>query len=186
MNTFPRLRVLTTLVVMILRVGAEEVWTGRDPVGAIDGTVTLPVSQTLRPAGTMTDLPGMRPVGVALSPDGRWLVTSGKTNELVVLDLEAGNALTRIPLPSDEVRPGDAAEKNLHPDKKAQVSYTGLVFSPDGTRLYLSNVNGSVKVFAVGPEGITAAGAWPLPQDAAPRRSEEIPAGLAVAPDGTR
>ncbi len=94
--------------------------------------------------------------------------------------------MTRIHLPADDVRPGDAAEKNLHPDKKAQVSYTGLVFAPDGKRLYLSNVNGSVKVFAVGPDGISAAGAWLLPKNAAPERREEIPAGLAVSPDGTR
>ena len=38
----------------------------------------------------VVDLPGMRPQGLALSPDGKILVTAGKTHELVVLDPEAG------------------------------------------------------------------------------------------------
>ena len=41
---------------------------------------------------------------------------------------------------------------------------TGLAFAPDGRRLFLANVNGSVKVFAVSPEGVvTGVGSWPLP-----------------------
>ena len=35
----------------------------------------------------------------------------------------------------------------LEPDDEGQLSYTGLVFSPDGGRIYMSNVDGSIKVF---------------------------------------
>ena len=37
----------------------------------------------------------------------------------------------------------------LDPGDKAQISFTGLAFSPDGSRIYLSNVNGDIKVFGV-------------------------------------
>jgi hypothetical protein len=37
---------------------------------AADGTQETPVNQTLRPHGTLVDLPGMRPQAVLLSRDG--------------------------------------------------------------------------------------------------------------------
>jgi len=36
----------------------------------------------------------------------------------------------------------------LEPDTKGQQSYTGLVFAPDGSRIYLANVSGSIKCSA--------------------------------------
>ena len=92
--------------------------------------------------------------------------------------------------PSWEKLPGtDGKEHALadFADKDAIVSFTGLAFSPDGRRLFLSNVNGSIKVFAVDAEGtLTPAHSLLLPAAAAPRRRDEIPAGLAVSADGTR
>lgn len=165
-----------------------EGWDDGLPVGrAEDGRVVLPVSQTLRPAGEATALPGMRPVTVAISPDGRWLATSGKTNALQVMRLDQpGRPMSKIDMPGRE-QPGSApSEVELKPDRGAQISYTGLVFSSDGTRLYLSDVNGSIKAFAVGPEAILPLASWALPGSAAPGREAEIPAGLAVSPDGRR
>ncbi len=43
-------------------------------------------NQRVTPAGTLVELPGVRPNALALSPDGRILVTSGMTHDLLVLD----------------------------------------------------------------------------------------------------
>ena len=48
-----------------------------------------------------------------------------------------------------EPSPDAVSEENLHPDAEAQLSFTGLTFSPDGTRIYLANVRGNIKVFSV-------------------------------------
>jgi YVTN family beta-propeller protein len=118
------------------------------------------------------------------------LVTSGKTHELVAVNPETGEIRQRVLLPlepPDLTKPPAPSENIQVADDKGQASYTGLAFSPDGKRLYLSNVNGSIKVFGVDPDG-TIAGLFsiPLPSADAPRRKEEIPAGLAVSPDGNR
>ncbi len=147
-----------------------------------------PVHQVLTPAGIQVELPGLRPQGLALSPDGRLLVTSGKTQELILLDPQSGRIKQRIPLPSSKAQDPNAVSSHiLEPDKSGQLSYTGLIFSPDGTRIYLSNVNGDIKVFQVSPGG-NVAGLFsiPLPASDAPRRKEEIPAGLALSRDGRR
>ena len=133
----------------------------------------------------------MRPQALALSPDGRLLVTAGKTHDLVVIDPATGKILQRVPLPSGQaiqtLTPDSVSEEILHPDKEGQLSFTGLVFSPDGTRIYLANVDGSVKVFGVKSTGkVVGLFSMPLPPAKAPGRRAEIPAGLAVSPDGKR
>ncbi len=147
-----------------------------------------PVHQVLTPAGIQVELPGLRPQGLALSPDGRLLVTSGKTQELIVLDPQSGAIKQRVALPSSKAQDPNAVSSHiLEPDKSGQLSYTGLIFSPDGTRIYLSNVNGDVKVFGVSPDGqVKGLFSIPLPAADAPRRKEEIPAGLALSRDGRR
>ncbi len=132
----------------------------------------------------------MRPQALALSPDKRILVTAGKTHDLVVLDPQSGKILQRVTLPSDAMKesPADAVSTHiLQPDKEGQLSFTGLCFSPDGTRLYLANVRGTIKVFSVEKEG-RVAGLFSirLPKTGLPRRQAEIPAGLAFSGDGKR
>jgi len=147
------------------------------------------VNQIVTPVGLQVELPGLRPQVLALSPDGRMLVTSGKTNEIVVLDPETGAMRDRVRPPADDaLRPpgDDDSDRNLAPDGQAIQSYTGLVFAPDGRRLYMSNVHGSVKVFAVEGDGITASHSIQLPLANAPERAREIPSGLAVSADGRR
>jgi YVTN family beta-propeller protein len=155
-----------------------------------DDRAITPVNQVLTPLGTQIDLPGMRPQAVALSPDGRTLVVSGKTSEIVVLNAEDGSIRSRVTLPSKASPVDSAAPVSphwLHPDKPGQLSYTGLVFDPRGERLYMSNVDGWINVFALTPDDrLVAASAWQLPPAQAPRRAAEIPSGLAVSPDGTR
>ena len=147
-----------------------------------------PVHQVLTPAGLQVELPGLRPQGLALSPDGRLLATSGKTQELILLDPQSGAIRQRIPLPSSKAQDPNAVSSHiLEPDKSGQLSYTGLIFSPDGTRIYLSNVNGDVKVFQVSADGkVSGLFSIPLPAADAPRRKQEIPAGLALSRDGRR
>jgi YVTN family beta-propeller protein len=149
-----------------------------------------PANQILTPAGIQVELPGLRPQVLALSPDRKLLVTSGKTAELVALNPETGRILQRIGLPSEkDVDPvPDAVSANiLEPDKEGQVSFTGLVFSPDGSRLYLANVKGSVKVFGLDQDHkISMLFTIALPEANALGRKAEIPSGLAVSADGKK
>jgi YVTN family beta-propeller protein len=153
-----------------------------------DGFET-PVNQWLTPAGRQVELPGMRPLALALSPDKRFLVTAGQTHELVVLDPMYGKILQHVPLPEagEAPSPNPVSDAFLSPDLKAQISYTGLVFSPDGSRLYMANVNGDIKVFAVQKDH-TLKGLFsiPLPSGNWPWRKMDIPSGLAVSADGKR
>ena len=118
------------------------------------------------------------------------LVTAGKTHDLVVLEPQSGKVLQRVPLPSEndqDPTPNPVSEHILQPDKEGQLSFTGLAFSPDGSRIYLANVDGSIKVFGVGKDGkVAGLFTMPLPPANAPRRKAEIPAGLAVSRDGKR
>ncbi len=147
-----------------------------------------PIHQILTPTGVQIELPGMRPQAMALSPDGRLLATSGKTQDLVLIDPQTGQVQQRVGLPSGELQdPNNVSSHILKPDKSGQLSFTGLVFSPDGSRIYLSNVNGDIKVFRVGSDGqVTGLRPIALPAADAPWRKEEIPAGLAISRDGRR
>ena len=153
-----------------------------------DGTQVTPVNQLIDPAGTQVELPGLRPQVVALSPDGSLLVTSGKTNEVVVVDPASGEILDRVKPPSEDLLdpPSEASDRNLEPDTRAIESYNGLVFSPDGRWLAMSNVHGSVKLFAVDAGGVGPSHTLRLPPAGAPERAAEIPAGLAFSADGSR
>ena len=97
--------------------------TPTEPVGrTTDGRQTTPVNQTLTPHGTFVELPGLRPQVLARSPDGRWLYTSGKTSELLVLDAATGAVQQRVPLPNDaqQVPPDQRSERELKPDRDGQ------------------------------------------------------------------
>ncbi len=160
-----------------------------EPVGAAGPERTvLPVNQILTPAGIQVPLPGIRPQAMALSPDGRLLAVSGKTSELIIIDPVSASIRQRVSLPSEKRQAPiseDTAPNHLEADTEGQLSYTGLIFSWDGRSIYLSNVEGSVKVFEVSETGsVKPSHTIALPSAHAPRRSEEIPAGLALSPDG--
>jgi YVTN family beta-propeller protein len=152
--------------------------------------IYTPVNQVLTPTGLQVELPGMRPQALALSPNGRILLTAGKTHSLVVLDPASGEILQNVPLPSkkaDETSPASVSEQNLKPDEKGQLSFTGLVFSPDGSRAYLANVDGDVKIFSISSAGkVAPLSTFALPAASTPDRKAEIPAGMAVSVDGKR
>ena len=160
-----------------------------ETVGHNTNGFETPVNQLVTPAGTLIELPGMRPNALALSPDGQRLVTAGLTQQLVVINPATGKILQRVRLPADDNLPATEpiSSSILQPDEKAKLSFTGLVFSPDGSRIYLANVNGDIKVFGVDPDHhITPLYSLPLPPANAPGRKAEIPAGIAVSPDGKK
>ena len=166
----------------------------KDRVGKIGlNRYYTPANQILTPAGIQVELPGIRPQAITMSPDGKMLVTAGKTSEIIVIDPKTGAILQKVAFPGkpvpvevgdDSSKGGDAAGVKTKPDGGAQLSFTGLVFSPDGTRIYVSNVNGDVKVFAVDQGKVSALRLIVLPEARAPKRKAEIPAGIAVSADG--
>ena len=157
-------------------------------VGRNSDGLETPVNQRITPVGTLVELPRVRPNALALSPNGKILVTAGLTRELIVIEPATGKFLQHVPFPADkaeEEKP--VVEGILNPNERAQLSFTGLAFSPDGSRIYLSNVNGDVKVFAVGQDQkVSPLFSIALPPANAPMRKTEIPAGIAVSRDGKK
>jgi YVTN family beta-propeller protein len=163
----------------------------REQVGHVDANrAVTPVNQVLTPAGQQLDLPGMRPQTLALAPQGKFVVASGKTNELVVVNPQTAALRARVKLPSsiaDRAANAPVSPNILKPEREGQVSFTGLVFAPAGDRIYMSNVEGVVEVFqVVDSEIVQPLHFWTLPAAGAPRREAEIPSGLAVSADGSR
>jgi DNA-binding beta-propeller fold protein YncE len=161
----------------------------RETVGWHGGhRAVLPVSQTITPLGRQIEMPGMRPQALALSPDGRILVVTGMTNQLVVVNPETAKVMDRVPLPIAGATPNvPVSPRQLEAAKKSQVSFTGLIFSGDGRRIYLSNVEGDIKVFEVDDKGrVKGLRGIPLPEARGLERKAEIPSGLALSPDGKR
>jgi YVTN family beta-propeller protein len=75
----------------------------------------------------------------------------------------------------------------INANEQPKLSFTGLTFSPDGRRIYLSNVNGDVKVFSVSKEdAISPFFTIPLPKANMPDRINDIPTGIAVSDDNKK
>jgi DNA-binding beta-propeller fold protein YncE len=163
--------------------------------------------QVLTPAGLQVELPGMRPQILALSPDGTLLAVAGGNNSLVLLNPATDKVIQKIHLSLIEIKikpPATISKTNSAGEvtseiktnsgpttvtvtNTAEISLTGLVFSPAGDRVYLSNAGGNIWAFPVteshllGPPTILS-----VPHANAPKQGREIPCGLAVSSDGTR
>ena len=85
-----------------------------ETVGRNANGLVTPVNQLVTPAGTQVELPGMRPNALALSPDGKLLVTAGLTHELVVVDPATGKILQHVPFPADGTNPGAGIRCQRH------------------------------------------------------------------------
>jgi YVTN family beta-propeller protein len=170
------------------RLSADDFDATTNAVGRHIESLETPVNQLVTPAGRLVELPGMRPQAIALSPDNKLLVTAGLTHELVVIDPATGKLLQHVPLPPDKTPPlTPQAPEALSPVDKSQLSFTGLAFSRDGSRIYMANVNGDIKVFRVQADSTVAPlFSLPIPPAKAPMRTAEIPAGLAVSHDGKK
>ena len=182
---------LTCLLLSVLMLHTASCYSmkyaNEKPVGQIGPkTYITPVHQVLTPAGIQVQLPGLRPQAVALSPDGSLLAASGKTRELILVNPETGDIKQRVALPSRDIKtPPLTPSDTVKPDRSGQLSFTGLVFSRDGKRIYLSNVNGDIKVFNVSDTGqVTGSYSIELPNADAPGRKQAIPAGIAISENG--
>ncbi len=175
----------------------------KDRVGKLaENRYSTPTNQILTPAGIQVELPRLRPQAIAVSPDGQIVVTSGKTAELIVIDPKTGKILQKAPFspppptnakpaatpaPQGEDKAADSSSTQLKPDSGAQLSFTGLLFSPDGSRIYLSNVNGDIKVFSVGRDHVVSLPkSFAVPESRNAKHKAEIPSGLAISRDGKR
>jgi len=154
-----------------------------------------PTGQMLSPTGRQVDLPGMRPQALALSPDGRLLATAGRNNSLALIDPRTSRVLQTIRLSvisngagasTSGVSVATSSSRGAVTNS-AELSFTGLVFSPDGRRLYLSNVGGNIWVFSVDAGRVVESPTiLPVPNVVAPKKEREIPTGLALSEDGKR
>ena len=116
-----------------------------DQVGPVAANrFVVPTGQVLTPAGQQVSLPKMRPQALALSPDGRLLATAGRNNSLALIDPATGQVLQTIPLSfikNDSAASGSGTNAATSTasgavTNTAELSFTGLTFSPDGRRLY--------------------------------------------------
>jgi len=181
----------SALSLFLVETHAADSTSNTEPVGySGSNRLVTPVNQIVTPVGRQIHLAGLRPQVIALSPDGQLLAVAGKTSKLLILDPVTGEIRQQVPLPNEaatESQPDVASANILEPDTKGQVSYTGLVFTRDGKRIFLSNVDGSIKVFTVASDGnVHPVQSLPLPPANAPRRAQEIPAGLAISSDGQK
>jgi YVTN family beta-propeller protein len=169
------------------------------------GVYATPTGQLLTPAGQQVELPGMRPQAIAISPDGKVVVTTGKKNTMAVIDTTTGRIRQVASLSTrpgevnleDELESEDPAlaaanapapgrgPNRAPPPSNAKISFTGLVFSADGSRLFLSDPDGRIRIFPIGANhkvGRPVSHALPDIR----RSGKDIPTGLAVSPDGQR
>lgn len=96
-----------------------------------DGTVVIPTHQTLDPAGVQITFPG-RPTDLAVSPDGKMLAVKNRRSLIFV------NLINQT------------IHQELFIAGKGGQSYTGIVFSPDGQKVYTSTSPGQIQVAKFG------------------------------------
>jgi YVTN family beta-propeller protein len=127
----------------------------------------------LTPAGRQVAI-GDRPLGIALSPDGRTILVSNNgqsTHSLTVIDRATGAVRQSLEYPSPEAL------------------FIGLAFSPDGTQAFASaGGNNKIRVYDVVDQQLTETAPIPLSTAVGPdgQRTNPYPAGLAMAADGSR
>lgn len=127
------------------------------------GRIVVPTNQVLSPHGRLVEFPG-RPTDVALSPDGRFL---GVLNR---------NSVMSISIDDAEV---------VSDSRHANGSWTGVMFSPDGAKLYASSFRGAIGVFDVAKDGALTPGNE-IKLDEQLDGKKTAPAGLAMSADGER
>src|SRR5262245_39373923 len=91
-----------------------------------DGSVLIPTRQLLTPAGFQLQFPG-RPTDLALSPDGALLAVKNMRD--IVL-----------------VRMQDRAILQTLPMERGGQGFVGIVFAPDGRRIYATDSDGRIQV----------------------------------------
>lgn len=142
-----------------------------------ENALTVPTNQIITPAGTQILFSG-RPNAIAVNPDGKTAVANvgGYPNGLtpdyspiVVIDLTSGNVIQNFSLSKSE-RGG---------------SYTGVVYSENGKKLYASFSDGKILDFDVNKDGsLSLNNVIELPTNIDGKTSD--PGGLAISSDGSK
>src|SRR5262249_14207087 len=137
-----------------------------------DGTGVTTQGWLLTPAGEQIQL-GDRPMGIALSPDGKTILVSNDGSSaiesLMVIDRASGDIVQTINYPAPEAL------------------WIGVAFSPDGTHAYASaGGNNKIRVYDVNGQHLTETTPILLPLPTGPNGKPVnlFAAGLSVSPDG--
>ena len=162
----PRRSILVVLLVVVL--GACAV-AGSAFFGRVgpqpDGTGVTPNHWLLTPAGHQVEI-GDRPLGIATTPDGRYLLISNNgqgEQSLVLFDTATQKVVQTVPYRSPEAL------------------FLGIAVTPDGRRVYAS-AGGNNKIRIYDFDGRVMAERPPISLGDAKARI--YPAGLAISPDG--
>jgi YVTN family beta-propeller protein len=130
-----------------------------------DGTGILPNHWMLTPVGLQVEV-GDRPLGIAATPDGRYLVISNNgqgVQSLVLFDTATQKVVQVLPYGSPEAL------------------FLGVVVAPDGRRVYASGGgNNKVRVYDFDGRALTER----APISLGDSKARIFPAGLAVSADG--
>jgi YVTN family beta-propeller protein len=136
-----------------------------------DGTSITPYGWTVTPAGRQVTL-GDKPFGTTTSPDGKTLLVSNDgqyKQSLMVIDAASGAIRQTLSYTSPEAL------------------FVGVVYSPDGKRVYASaGGNNKVRVYEVQGDGtLTESAPIALPtRNPAGATVNHFPAGVTVSADG--
>jgi YVTN family beta-propeller protein len=126
-----------------------------------DGRVMVPTNQILSPAGRQVVV-SARPTDVALSPDQKWLAVLNM-RDVQLIDVETGKIVSHV-----TIRGG---------------SFNGILFAPDGKKLYASSMKGGVLVAQVSDGGKLSL-TEPIDLPARRRGDNTVSSGLAISSDG--
>jgi DNA-binding beta-propeller fold protein YncE len=147
---------------VLMRAQSAALGTTAVPGALSDGSTLLPNGWRLAPAGRSLKV-GTLPLNIALSPDGRYAVITN-------------NGVTR---PSFTVI--DIAGWTIKSTTPTDAAWLGLVFSPDGARLFSSGAaQNTVQEYTFVDGTITRARTFALPAAA----GESFAGGLAISRDG--
>jgi DNA-binding beta-propeller fold protein YncE len=127
-----------------------------------DGSIRLPNSWSIKPAGTQLEM-GDFPVHCVLHPSGKWLAVLHSGNgahEIIMVDL-------------------GGTKQQVRSRVIVQQSFYGLVFAPDGSALYASGGEYDVVHAFDCQDGYLS-----RPRELKVAEQKFIPAGLAIAPSG--
>ncbi len=163
--------VVSLSVVGILGVDTEGL--GGQHVGRqSDGSVVNSTNQILTPAGRQVEFLG-RPLAVVLSPDGRTAAfLNGAAQAIVLVDVETWTV------------------KQEFTAAGGSASFTGILYSQDGRKLYASQATGRLIVANVAADGTISLDRFitSLPKSTIPYPGREdgdpYPGGLALSADG--
>ena len=130
-----------------------------------DGATLLPNGWSLRPHGDQLALEPDLPVRMEWHPAGRYLAIQHagyRAHRVLIFDTVENAVAATIPVPK---------------------TWSGLAWSPDGSRLYVSGgVDDVIHVFSFDPENAAAEELTALP--VGDPEALDVPAGMEVAPDG--